>query len=286
MKFQILNSVKKILTISIIVFLNWYGFSAVAQTFAYFNDTEISIDNAFSAGTLDFSVSATSDFSPEVVFNPSQSAIKEILVNNNGTLGFSYRVKADNFISTGSSDLCDDLNLTASLGSDVMYDNEPLKDFDISAGNYTNPADWNFVISMDAYHTGQACSFDFIFDGVQIGGTGFSDQEIISNTVIDGEEIPVPVVEISAPAESSEPEATDDAIVEDPVIDDSQAIDETNEVQPIEEDQPAEENVPLVLIGQQDSQSDQGEILPVTTNDEPIVLPDNSSGGETETVEI
>ena len=49
------TSITKIAAVLIIVSLNWIGLSAVWETFAYFNDSETSIDNIFAAGTLDFS---------------------------------------------------------------------------------------------------------------------------------------------------------------------------------------------------------------------------------------
>ena len=48
------QSITKIICFMLIVGLNWTGFSAVIETFAYFNDTETSSENSFSAGILDF----------------------------------------------------------------------------------------------------------------------------------------------------------------------------------------------------------------------------------------
>jgi len=53
---MIRNSITKILAISLIVGLSWFGLSAMGETLAYYNDTENSTENTFSAGTLDFSL--------------------------------------------------------------------------------------------------------------------------------------------------------------------------------------------------------------------------------------
>lgn len=50
------KSLVKLVAFCLIVALSWAGLSAVINTFAYFNDTETSSENTFTAGTLDFLV--------------------------------------------------------------------------------------------------------------------------------------------------------------------------------------------------------------------------------------
>jgi len=180
---QLIFSVfKKIAVVVLLVGLNWAGIAAIGQTAGYFNDDENSSGNIFSVATLDFSLTSLKDFSPEVT--PAQPASRSISVVNDGVLGFQYGVIASN--SSGA--LCNHLNLEANLGGVLKY-NGSLAGFTYNAGQFSDPDDWQFTVTLTSSDPGlenQTCSFDFVFDGVQIGGTGFSDREIIPNTVTAG----------------------------------------------------------------------------------------------------
>jgi hypothetical protein len=67
----------------------------------------------------------------------------------------------------------------------------PLTSFNFNAGEFSTSTDnWQFIVTLtsnDPALENQTCTFDFVFDGIQIGGVGFSDQEIISNTVNSGQ---------------------------------------------------------------------------------------------------
>ncbi|MBU4056704.1 lamin tail domain-containing protein, partial [Patescibacteria group bacterium] len=173
----------KFISISLIVGLNWFGLSAVGDTLAYFNDIESAQENVFSAATLDFSLHSAADFSPKVT--PTTTSSRNISVINNGSLGFQYTASTTN--TNGS--LCDYLNLSADLDGNNKYTG-PLTSFYYSAGEFTTPDDWQFTATLkdnDPALQNQTCTFDFVFDGVQIGGAGFYDQEIISNTITSGQ---------------------------------------------------------------------------------------------------
>jgi hypothetical protein len=221
--------------------------------FAYFDDTEAN-STSFSAGILDFYLETDGDFSPPKASygNPVN---KEISVKNNGTLGFNYNIKADNF--SGDSYLCENLNLEVSLNSDpsIIYTG-PLKDFDIFAGEYSDPAKWNFAISIaiddPLFYTGQVCHFDFIFDGKQIGDIGFSDQEVISNTVIDGD-----APEIKENRQGSEHYIIVDGLFIDPNGGEQLVEGESETVEPVIEE-------PLVVV--------QEPVTVPAVNEEPVIV--------------
>jgi len=177
------NSLLRITVFLVIVGLNWAGLSAVIETLAYFNDTENSSENSLSAATLDFSIPTTPDFSPSVT--PTATSSRNISIINDGILGFQYTVTTTN--ATGT--LCDYLNLTANLDGSTVG-TWSLTSFNYNAGQFVAPEDWQFVATLtsdDPSLENQTCTFDFIFDGVQIGGFGFYDQEIISNTITSGQ---------------------------------------------------------------------------------------------------
>ena len=179
----------KIISLLLIIGLNWTGFSAIGQTFAHFNDTENSSGNVYSAGTLDFFIPPPIlDFSPNVT--PTTTASRNIGIDNVGSLPFEYQVTIKNV----SGGLCDHLNLEAKLGGEVKYD-DPITENQVfpivPLLPILKPAkthNWTFIatstlIDSDVDLQGEICNFDFVFNGSQIGGAGFSDEEIVANTV-------------------------------------------------------------------------------------------------------
>ena len=176
----------KIIMIAIIIALGCLGILTIGKTVAYFNDDETSSENIYSAGTLDFSLDSSGD-----------DASRDVNIINNGTLGFQYRVKTDNI----SGKLCNYLNLSADLEGTSVYIG-PLSSFDYEAGEFSDLTDnWHFTTSLDSNDPDldsndpdlqdKTCSFDLVFDAVQIDGTGFSDQEIISNSIASNNWLPI-----------------------------------------------------------------------------------------------
>ncbi len=177
------TSIVKIVVLLVIVSLNWAGISAVIETLAYLNDAEDSPQNVFSASTLDFSWDSPVDFSPEVT--PTTTASRTVNVQNDGILGFQYTIQTAN--ATGS--LCGDLDLTADLDGSTVG-TWSLTSFNYNAGQFVAPEDWQFTATLTSDGPAlenETCDFDFVFDGAQIGGAGFYDQEIISNTITSGQ---------------------------------------------------------------------------------------------------
>jgi hypothetical protein len=176
------QSITKIISLLIIVGLNWAGLSAVIETVAYYFDNEDAANNIFTASTLDFSLDQPPDFSPEVT--PTATSSRNINISNIGILGFQYTVQTTNV--TGS--LCDYLDLAADL--DGISTSTSLTSFNYNAGEFSSSTNnWQFTVTLRSNDPGlenETCNFDFVFDGVQIGGVGFSDQEIISNTIDSG----------------------------------------------------------------------------------------------------
>jgi predicted ribosomally synthesized peptide with SipW-like signal peptide len=160
----------------------FYGILMIGETNSYFNDTETSNVNTFSAGTLDFGTDSSGDFSPAII-DKGESATRTINLNQNGSLDFQYTVSVNNL----SGDSCDYLNLTATLdGTDIGYTGL-LKDFTYGPIVFSVPEEWIFTTTLQADAPdsiqGKICNFDFVFDGTQISGNGFYDQETINNNV-------------------------------------------------------------------------------------------------------
>lgn len=178
------RSVLKILSVILIVSLNGAGLLTIGSTLSYFNDQEASAAS-MSAAILDFSLSSGSDFAPEISVTSSM-AFRTILIHNDGTLDFNYSVTPAN--ATGT--LCDSLDIVAYLSSVEVF-RGPLASFYYQATMTGNVSQWDFTASLPATTTDPAqenatCSFDLLFDGVQIGCSGFSDTEQIANLVTSG----------------------------------------------------------------------------------------------------
>jgi predicted ribosomally synthesized peptide with SipW-like signal peptide len=166
--------------------LNWAGFSGIVGTIAYLNDSEESANNAFVAGALDFVLGSPNDFSPSPL-GIGESASREINFSNNFNFP-KYKVRTDGW----NGELCDFLILEASLDGGASF-SMPLKDFISGEVDFSEPDLWSFKLTLPAdapeIAEGQACQFNFIFDGSQIKndlpfGMGFNDTEEISSVVV------------------------------------------------------------------------------------------------------
>lgn len=191
-KFKIFDFIKSfsinLTIIALVAGMNWPGLFAIGQTLAYYNDTETSTENAHVAGSLDFSLSAVSDFTPEVT--PETDAAKTVALSNDGSLDFQYTIRTTGAIGG----LCSSLNLVAELDGSEEY-NGPLSGLDEGPFIFGGPESWGFTASLtndDPDLAGETCDFDFEYSGWQtdLAGpppVGFSDIEIISNTATAGE---------------------------------------------------------------------------------------------------
>lgn len=180
------KSLIKITSLLLIIGLNWTGLSAITSTVAYFNDTEDSQSNAIITATLDFHLESASDFSPEVT--PTQTTSRTINLVNDGSLGFRYQVRAEQF--SGDLDLCNALELIANLNGDGEEYNGDLTAFSYDPGEFTDPESWQFTASLPSDAPSlenKTCSFKFIFEAIQLGEcVGFNDVEEIDNNISTG----------------------------------------------------------------------------------------------------
>jgi hypothetical protein len=60
------KSFAKIISLLLIIGMNWSAISLIGGTDACFNDVEMSRNNILAVGILDFELSSEDDFSPEV----------------------------------------------------------------------------------------------------------------------------------------------------------------------------------------------------------------------------
>lgn len=185
------HSVIKTTLILVIISLGWVVILGSGKVLAYFNDIETSSENAYSAGTLDFSLSTLGDFSS--LLTPFQPSTKTIEVTNNGLLSFQYIIKSSEFFG----ELCPYLNLEANVDGGPVEYNGPLINFISPAIVFSSTEDWIFTLSfaqdLDLLQE-ENCHFKFIFQGWQenlsSNNQGFNDQEDILNEVTAGKWIP------------------------------------------------------------------------------------------------
>ncbi len=161
--------------------------SGSSEEASCFSDSEISQGNTYTTATLDFSWISPGDFSPEVA--PTQSSSRQITLANQGSLGFQYNASA---VKTGGNNaLCNALDLEAKLDGAVKYpysgSSTGLLEFNLeNPVEFSDPENWEFVVTLtsnDPDLQGEICNFNFVFEGSQIGGSGFSDREIIESSV-------------------------------------------------------------------------------------------------------
>ena len=157
-----------------------------------FNDTEISSDNVYQAGTLDAVFSLVNNFLPTTT--PSQIANASATVQNNGTLNFQYKISAENF--SGDNELCAALNLQANRNGTEIY-NVALTNFFVATSTLATLAadNFDFIASLsagaDASLQNKTCFFDLKLKSWQTGSddenAGFNDEEILSFSISSGD---------------------------------------------------------------------------------------------------
>lgn len=105
----------KIISLLLIIGLNWTGLSAIGTTFAYFSDTGVSSINTFGMGSLDFSLrSGQGNFvPPEIASNmaPGQSVARDIYIKKQGSLQFKYKAHSEPVSGSCDSEFYDVLEL-------------------------------------------------------------------------------------------------------------------------------------------------------------------------------
>ena len=180
MKFKLVD---KFIVLLLIIGLNWFANFDVFKSFAFFNDIEGNNKSTISVSALDFSIESSSDFSPKI--KPTQISSKSFdLINKDMEIEYDASIIFDNSI------FCQELNLEMERNGDQIYDGL-LADFNLFNLNIQSSENDNFNLlisleSSDSSLWGKFCDFDLIFMGNQESGDGFSDTEIISNTVESG----------------------------------------------------------------------------------------------------
>lgn len=177
MKHLMRESAQKILVILLIVSLNAGALGAIGKTAAMFEDTETSLDNLLAAGSLDFSLTNTSQgawigLAEEVEWNS--------VLTNAGTLGWDYAVSAEKV--GGSDAFCNALDFEAKLNGVEKHD-DSFSSFMV--GTSTTLGTWHFELFLppDAIGIahGDTCAVDIVFRGWQENmpafGDGFYDEE-------------------------------------------------------------------------------------------------------------
>ncbi len=179
------NSLKKIAVIFLLVGLNWSGLAAVGQTVSYFNDTETSTDNMFTADSLDFALSVN-EYENSIGLGETVSA-SSVLVNSGG-MDFQYVLEAETI--SGNEDFCNALELEAKLNGVERYEGDLMS---LGTVATTSLGTWKFDIELpvdeDSFTNGEECQFDVIFKGWQTnvesyGDGGFTDEERMSFSLI------------------------------------------------------------------------------------------------------
>jgi predicted ribosomally synthesized peptide with SipW-like signal peptide len=189
----------KILATILIFSFNLSPILNISKTFAYYSDTETSLDNTFQTGTLDFHLEG-GDWLPEenaVNLQPGDSVSTTISVIKDGSLDFVY--SASTSIDTENSDpnFCNALHLKIeSETSTLLYDG-PLSSLSFSSFSPVlisdGKDDLTFTLTLSSSYSppedGASCVFTFIFRGWQENlsfGQGFYDEEELENTIETG----------------------------------------------------------------------------------------------------
>lgn len=176
--------------IFLLLTLNASGMLTIGSTLASFNDIEESSSNSFTAGPLDFSLTAD-EWSPEAhagALAPGDLITRHMNVLQGDSISFQYKIKTVK--TSGDDAFCNALHLFAKRGVTTLYDGA-LMSFNLMPSveiEVDGQDDWTFDVdlpsSASAFNN-KACEFRFDVDGWQIGfadaSSGFSDHEELEN---------------------------------------------------------------------------------------------------------
>ena len=196
---KIEKTILKIISLFLIIGLNCSGIFGVGETMACFNDKEISENNIYTAGTLDFSLFSPHDnFVPKIKvenMKPGDEVSRMIQVLQEGNLPFKYTIRTEKI--SGDDNFCDALELKVKPEGEIKYldvGGNSLMNFYLPEMEMINPPGidtWQFKISLprDASNDLQnkTCEFKFVFEGWQDNvenyeENGFDDVEEIENS--------------------------------------------------------------------------------------------------------
>ena len=174
----------KLLAILLIVGLNGVGLSGVGNTMGYYNDTEDSTENAFTAGMLDFRLSSsayTTLIGPEAL---GEKTGVTVALPEDGSFSMQYAVSATTSAPVIDS-LCNELTVEAKQNGITVYNGA----FPGLAGAVsTEFGTWEFRFDLPPLASvphGAACSLDALFsawraDTATPEESGFTDEERFS----------------------------------------------------------------------------------------------------------
>jgi len=218
------KSLIKIISLLIIISLNWTGLSAILETFAYFSDTAISTNNIIQAGVLDMTLrSGQNNFVPGANnMKPGDQVNRDIYIGKTAfSLALRHNVSFE-FISE-DIDLCNQLDLKiwydhyfgppsggyANRDMRLTYDgklsaliNYTHSDFEIPHPDDqfdTDPSDgteqwfyYSIILPSNVADSfqGKVCHFNFVYEAWQTNlpdsSQGFTDTEEIESTIKTG----------------------------------------------------------------------------------------------------
>ena len=205
---------------------------AATGTNAYFTDTERSVGDSITAGTLDIRLDDVENYSSGPI-TVGGSASVGISILNIGSLNSQYLVES--VPVGGDTEACDHLTMTATTPTSLYVG--LMKDF-ISVATSTTGAGWNFdfAVSPDVPPgvLGKTCDFKWVFtawqDNLTDSSKGFRSIRAKSGSVTIGDDVEFREIEVrdtlldpvdfGATKSEEEPIGSDDlvTIVEDVIL--------------------------------------------------------------------
>ncbi len=166
-----------------------FSLTSISTTNSWMSDQETSSGNSFAATTLDFSLLTSSLFNSTGV-TPGYSENKVVSVKKDGVADFKQIVT---FTKTSGDDaLCSALQIEARFDGTLKYSGS-LASLSVTPETNTGVTDdWTFILSLSDNNPSlqsKSCNFDLKVKGWQTdsdGTWGFSDQEILNNSVSTG----------------------------------------------------------------------------------------------------
>ena len=185
---QLTKSCVRVVTLSLIVAINWLGVVGVGDTFAYFSDTASSTQNVFTAGN--FSISLTSSFFSDTIRVHTAADTTHIVgvQPNVGSLPGQYTLFSE--MTGGDSDFCEAIGMVTKLNGFKEYEGGISL---LNTATTTNFGTWEFtfdIVSGSAVGHNDTCEIDIVFlawqENIPLQSAGFTDEKRLSLSFMAG----------------------------------------------------------------------------------------------------
>jgi len=160
-----------------------FSSATIGSTVSYFNDTESSTGNTFTASAIDFTVETDGNsygFQDGIIDEPD-GAVVQVVSPETGSSPARYELSVE--FANGTQELC---NAVIATVSEPFIYNGPLATLSASGVLFDDPWSLGLTLGAGVFEPGTFCSINFVYRAYHTdaeGNTGYTDEEKVPLTL-------------------------------------------------------------------------------------------------------